>query len=318
METSLRTGRIRWRPHFRCRDHAGSVAAAARRAAEMPCSAPAFFRKAEWTRDRLRRAKQRREGGLLLRAIAASHPTAPSRHMVELQPDAVGILEQQRVISRRPLVLARRADDVAERPEACSSSTSARSRARKQRWCRPTRFCSKAAPVMLGRRRADRDPVRPPTRNNVSLSITGFSRETAAVSIESRERSKFDAVRKTCAMPLTSIVSPFVGTTISDRLCRRSQQHTGIDPIQNQVMQPVAQTRARGAGLAVAVSCVLVAAAWPADAAGCAFEPQGEGRVAAVIDARTLSAAGRPRGPPRRHRADRQHQSQPALRRCPR
>ena len=31
--------------------------------------------------------------------------------MVELQPDPVGVLEQQRIISRRPLVLARRADD---------------------------------------------------------------------------------------------------------------------------------------------------------------------------------------------------------------
>src|SRR5882757_3919935 len=31
--------------------------------------------------------------------------------MIELEPDAVGILEQDRIISRRPLVLARRADD---------------------------------------------------------------------------------------------------------------------------------------------------------------------------------------------------------------
>src|ERR1700730_8622435 len=31
--------------------------------------------------------------------------------MVELQPDTVGILEQQRIISRRPLILARRAND---------------------------------------------------------------------------------------------------------------------------------------------------------------------------------------------------------------
>jgi hypothetical protein len=31
--------------------------------------------------------------------------------MVELQPDPVGIFEQQRIISRRPLILARRAND---------------------------------------------------------------------------------------------------------------------------------------------------------------------------------------------------------------
>ena len=38
--------------------------------------------------------------------------------MIEFQPDAVGVLEQNRIISRRPLILARRADDLcAERLE---------------------------------------------------------------------------------------------------------------------------------------------------------------------------------------------------------
>ncbi|WP_275187626.1 hypothetical protein [Bradyrhizobium sp. CSA112] len=38
--------------------------------------------------------------------------------MIELEPDAIGILEQDRVMSRRPLVLARCADDLgAERLE---------------------------------------------------------------------------------------------------------------------------------------------------------------------------------------------------------
>ena len=38
--------------------------------------------------------------------------------MIELEPDAIGVLEQDRIISRRPLVLARRADDLgAERLE---------------------------------------------------------------------------------------------------------------------------------------------------------------------------------------------------------
>jgi hypothetical protein len=35
-----------------------------------------------------------------------------SRNMIELQPYSVGIFEQQRVISRRPLILARRAKDL--------------------------------------------------------------------------------------------------------------------------------------------------------------------------------------------------------------
>jgi hypothetical protein len=34
------------------------------------------------------------------------------RHVIEFEPDAVGVFEQDRVISRRPLILARRADDV--------------------------------------------------------------------------------------------------------------------------------------------------------------------------------------------------------------
>ena len=38
----------------------------------------------------------------------------------------------------------------------------------------------------------------------------------------------------------------------------------------------------------VALTCSLVAANGPAIAGGCAFEPQGEGRVAAVIDARSF------------------------------
>src|SRR4051812_23236456 len=33
------------------------------------------------------------------------------RHMIELEPDAVGVLEQNRVVAGRPLILARGADD---------------------------------------------------------------------------------------------------------------------------------------------------------------------------------------------------------------
>jgi hypothetical protein len=45
-------------------------------------------------------------------------------------------------------------------------------------------------------------------------------------------------------------------------------------------------TKALRCGLWVAACWMLVAA--QANAAGCSFEPQGEGRVAAVIDARTI------------------------------
>src|SRR5450432_2996745 len=57
-------------------------------------------------------------------------------------------------------------------------------------------------------------------------------------------------------------------------------------------MEPASRAEPRRIGLvAVALPCSLLlvaAAAGPADAAGCLFEPQGEGRVAAVIDARSF------------------------------
>src|ERR1019366_6165595 len=60
---------------------------------------------------------------------------------------------------------------------------------------------------------------------------------------------------------------------------------------ESSVMKPVRRTAGRCSRFVAAVSTcslVLVAAASPADAAGCSFEPQGGGRVAAVIDARSF------------------------------
>ena len=57
-------------------------------------------------------------------------------------------------------------------------------------------------------------------------------------------------------------------------------------------MKPIPMIPRRRRSVAALATCsltlVLVAAASPAGAAGCAFESQGEGRVAAVIDARTF------------------------------
>src|SRR3981081_601538 len=42
-----------------------------------------------------------------------SSPQQPlPRHMIEFEPDAIGVFEQDRIISRRPSILARRADDL--------------------------------------------------------------------------------------------------------------------------------------------------------------------------------------------------------------
>jgi endonuclease YncB( thermonuclease family) len=58
---------------------------------------------------------------------------------------------------------------------------------------------------------------------------------------------------------------------------------------ESHVMTPATRAARRcGEFAAAALLVSLLLAASPAVAAGCAFEPQGEGRVAAVIDARTL------------------------------
>jgi endonuclease YncB( thermonuclease family) len=53
-------------------------------------------------------------------------------------------------------------------------------------------------------------------------------------------------------------------------------------------MKPVSRTARCIQLVAAALPLILVAAAGPVHAAGCNFEPQGEGRVAAVIDARSF------------------------------
>jgi endonuclease YncB( thermonuclease family) len=59
-------------------------------------------------------------------------------------------------------------------------------------------------------------------------------------------------------------------------------------------MKPATTTARRYGGFVAAVTCTLMlvgGAASPADAAGCSFEPQGEGRVAEILDARTFRLA---------------------------
>src|SRR5713101_1776471 len=94
-------------------------------------------------------------------------------------------------------------------------------------------------------------------------------------------------------MPLTSIDFPFVSETISDteRVGRWSTYRNSTGR-RGFVMEPASRAEPRRGGfVAIALPCSLLlvaAAAGPAEAAGCAFEPQGEGRVAAVIDARSF------------------------------
>jgi endonuclease YncB( thermonuclease family) len=70
------------------------------------------------------------------------------------------------------------------------------------------------------------------------------------------------------------------------------REHTGIGPETELRVNPAIKAAGRRGTLVTAALplgfMLAAAAAGPAVAAGCTFEPQGEGRVAAVIDARTF------------------------------
>jgi hypothetical protein len=90
---------------FNCRDHAACVCqrqAARRRRRIGGCLTRVFSAKRnERFLKTLIRAKQQ----------GCSRQKSLSRDVVELQPDAIGIFEQQRIIARRPLIFSGRAND---------------------------------------------------------------------------------------------------------------------------------------------------------------------------------------------------------------
>src|SRR5258708_6096235 len=84
--------------YLRCRNHAvsGGVRQAAQRRRQScgRCRITAFSAK----RNGLKRAR-------------FSNQQSLARNMIELEPHSIRVFEQQRIISRRPLIFARRADD---------------------------------------------------------------------------------------------------------------------------------------------------------------------------------------------------------------
>ena len=66
---------------------------------------------------------------------------------------------------------------------------------------------------MLRRRRADADrgAAADAIERRLGIDHRPQPEKRQQLAVERAERSKFEAVRKICAMPLTSIVSPFVG-----------------------------------------------------------------------------------------------------------
>src|SRR6266403_5480858 len=98
--------------------------------------------------------------------------------MVEFQPYSVGILEQQRIISWRPLILARRANDGhAERAEEAVQFIDVGALAgAKAEMVQADAILLERSSGMLGGRRVDPDRGAPADAVKlVSLSIIGFS-----------------------------------------------------------------------------------------------------------------------------------------------
>jgi hypothetical protein len=97
--------------------------------------------------------------------------------MVELQPYSVGILKQQRIISRRPLILARRANDgYAERAQEAVQFIDVGALAgAKAEMMQADAILLEGSSDMLRRRRVDPDRGAPAdaVKGRV-LSITGF------------------------------------------------------------------------------------------------------------------------------------------------
>ena len=79
--------------------------------------------------------------------------------MIELQPDAVGIFEQQRIISRRPLILARRANDrhTVRTQEAVQFVNVGALAGAKTQMVQADAILLERSSGVLGRRRPDRD-----------------------------------------------------------------------------------------------------------------------------------------------------------------
>ena len=86
--------------------------------------------------------------------------------MIELKPDPIRILEQYRVISRRPLILARRADDPGvERAEEGVQFVDVGALAGAEaEMVQADAFCSNAAPSCSAEGALIPTAVRPPTQ----------------------------------------------------------------------------------------------------------------------------------------------------------
>src|SRR5258706_16482437 len=219
--------------------------------------------------------------------------------MVELQPYSVGILEQQRIISRRPLILARRANDGAAKrtQEAVQFINVGPLAGAKAEMVEADAILLESATCMLRRRciDPDRGATADAVIGRVGIDHRLQPKKRQQLAIEFAGAFKVGRSHKNMRDAVDFHLAPFVTRTISDKQPLRIASITQLIRTESSVMKGVTGGARRcGEWAAVVSTCSLmlvVAATGPAAAAGCAFEPQGEGRVAEIIDARTFRLA---------------------------
>ena len=151
--------------------------------------------------------------------------------MVELQPYSIGILEQQRVISGRPLILARRANDLhierlQKRVQFVDVGALAGAEAEMMEADALLLECS-ASMLRRRRRDGDRGASADAVIGRVGVDDRLQPKKRQQLAIEFARVLEFEAVRKICAMPLISIVSPSAAISDSNALTRSIQEPAG-------------------------------------------------------------------------------------------
>lgn len=208
--------------------------------------------------------------------------------MVEFEPDAIRVFEQDRVIARRPSVLARRADNFgAERLKKTMQLIDVGALARAEaEMVKADTLLFEYSAFVLGRRRADAD--RGPAadaiigRLGIDHGLQSEERQqftikfARAFKIRSGEEYMCDAV-DFHGLPLRLTKVP--GPLMIEHTAKGGTRCIGIRHVAAQF----------GSALPMyAALLALMTTDARASAADCTLKQQGEGRVAAVVDARSL------------------------------
>src|SRR6266404_6271541 len=163
-----------------------------------------------------------KRNGRELNPLASRSGQKPfSRNMIELQSYSVGILEQQRIISRRPLILAWRANDgCAERTQEAVQFINVGALAgAKAEMVQADAILLEHGSCMLGGRRVD--PDRGATADAVKAGVAVDHRlqpkKRQQLTVEFARALEIGRGQKNMRDAVDFHLAPFVTTTISDK-----------------------------------------------------------------------------------------------------